>query len=261
MRHLILVVLLATTAQAQSLEQRVASARGTVAFEFNTKSNVCGNGSSVFISEDGRVGYTMSSRRSGIHIGRSFAGDQSVCEAAPARVVIAKNGGDIESLTVTVGGRVSKADNDLGAVSPADAARYLLTIAPSLGKRAAEDATLGAAIADGPLPWKRMLEIARDNKSTDEARKSSLFWVSQEVSGVATAGIRDIAADDDADTRVRKDALFYLAQRKDGEGIPALIKVVQESKNASLKKDAIFYLSQSKDPRALDLFERLLAGR
>ena len=67
--------------------------------------------------------------------------------------------------------------------------------------------------------------------------------------------------DDSGGTAVRSDALFYLSQRKDGEGVPSLIKVVRESKSMKLKKDAIFYLSQSRDPRALDLFEKLLAGR
>jgi hypothetical protein len=60
---------------------------------------------------------------------------------------------------------------------------------------------------------------------------------------------------------VRQDALFHLAHRPNGEGIPALVRVVETSKSVKLRKDAIFYLSQSRDARALELFERLLAGR
>jgi hypothetical protein len=249
------------TLDAQSLEQRIASARGSVAFEFTTDANVCGNGSSIYISDDGTVGYAMSSRRSGIHMGRSSAGDTSICESAPGRVVITKAGGEVENLTVSVGGRVSRADTELGAVSAGDAMRYLIALAPKLERHAADNALLGAAIADGPLPWKGMLQIARDNGASEPARKSALFWVSHEASSVATAGLRDVAMDDDANAKVRSDALFYLAQRKNGEGIPGLIKVVEESKSAKMKKDAIFYLSQSRDSRALDLFEKLLAGR
>jgi hypothetical protein len=120
---------------------------------------------------------------------------------------------------------------------------------------------MGAAIANGPSLWRSMLEIARAGDASESARKSSLFWVSQEASSVATAGLSDIAMDDANAGAVRSDALFYLSQRHDGEGIPSLIRVVRESKSAKLKKDAIFYLSQSHDPRALDLFESLLAGR
>ncbi len=258
---LLAVLALGATAQAQSLEQRIAPARGTVAFEYNTRTGVCGNGSSISISDDLTVGYWMDSRRYGIHIGRTNAGDNSICEQGPARVVISKSRNEIETVDVTVGGRTNRAESELGAVAPAEAARYLLAVAPKLNDRSADHAILGAAIADGVSPWKRMLEIARSNDASETSRKSSLFWVSQEAGNVATAGLRDIAMDDDADGKVRSDALFYLAQRKNGEGIPALIKVVQDSRSPKLRKDAIFYLSQSKDPRALDLFEKLLAGR
>ncbi|MEO8337090.1 MAG: hypothetical protein ABI664_19045 [bacterium] len=141
------------------------------------------------------------------------------------------------------------------------AARYLLRIAPALAGRSADHAVMGAAIADSANLWRRMLEIARDNDASEAARKSSLFWVSQEVSAVATAGIGDVAMDDDAMGSVRNDALFFLAQRPRGEGIAGLIRVVRESKSYKMRKDAIWFLSQSRDLRAMDLFEKLLAGK
>ena len=247
-------------AGGQSLESRVASARGSVAFEFDTRENVCGTGEGIFISRDTSPGWTTRRQRSGIHMGRNRAGN-AVCEEEPARVVITRAGSTVTALDVTVGGRVARADTELGAVPAAEASRYLLAIAPQLSGRAGDHAVMGAAIADAPSPWKRMLEIARSGDASESSRKSSLFWVSQEASNVATAGLTDVAMDDANGGNVRSDALFYLAQRKDGEGIPSLIKVVRESKSAKLKKDAIFYLSHSRDPRALDLFESLLAGR
>jgi HEAT repeat protein len=105
-----------------------------------------------------------------------------------------------------------------------------------------------------------MLEIARDNDASDASRKASLFWVSQEAGTVATAGLASVANDDGAEASVRSDALFFLARQPKGEGVPALIRVVRESKSPKLRKDAIFFLSQSRDPRALELFEQLLAG-
>jgi HEAT repeat protein len=161
---------------------------------------------------------------------------------------------------VTVGVRRERADAELGAVSSAEAARYLLGIARHLEGRAADEAITGAAIAAGASQWRPMLDIARDNGASESARKSSLFWVSQEATAAATAGLSDVAADDDAAASVRSDALFFLAQRK-AEGVPALIRVVNESKSVRLRKDAIWFLSQSRDPRALDLFEKLLSGR
>jgi len=251
----------AQSSSAQSLETRIANAKGTVAFEFNTRRNVCGNGMSINISDDSSSGWTTRSRRSGIHIGRSVAGDQSICEEGPARVTISQSGGKPSDVRVTVGGREERVDTNLGAIGAAEAARYLLSIAPALSGRSADNAVMGAAIADSASVWKRMLEIAKDNTASEGSRKSSLFWVSQEASTVATAGLGAVATDDDAANGVRSDALFFLAQRKGGEGVPALIRVVRESKSAKLRKDAIWFLSQSRDPRAIALFEELLTGR
>ena len=257
-----LVLVLAVAAQglnAQSLENRLTNLRGIIGFEFETRRNVCGNGESISISDDTSPGWTTRSRRSGIHIGRGS--NEGVCEEGPARVLLTRSGNAITDVSVAVGGRDVRAGTELGTVGAAEAATFLLTIAPMLTGRSADQAIMGAAIADAPSPWRRMLEIARAADASENARKSSLFWVSQEASNVATAGLSDVAMDEANGGSVRGDALFYLAQRRNGEGIPALIKVVRESKSVKLKKDAIFYLSQSKDPRVLDLFESLLAGR
>jgi HEAT repeat protein len=109
--------------------------------------------------------------------------------------------------------------------------------------------------------WRDLLRIARDSEASESSRKSALFWVSQEASGAATAGLDSIAADDDATLSVRSDALFFLAQRPNGEGIPALVRVAEKSRSTKLRKDAIFFLAQSGDPRALALFEKLLTAR
>jgi hypothetical protein len=254
-------VSIAQIASAQNLESRIANAKGTVAFEFNTRRNVCGNGMSINISDDSSSGWTTRSRRSGISIGRNVVGDQSICEEGPARLTLSQSGGKPSDVRVAVGGRAERVDTDLGAVGALEAARYLLKIAPALSGRSADNAVMGAAVADSANLWKRMLEIARDNEASEASRKSSLFWVSQEASTVATAGLSSVAMDDDATNGVRNDALFFLAQRKGGEGVPALIRVVRESKSAKLRKDAIWFLSQSRDPRAIGLFEELLAGR
>ena len=76
-----------------------------------------------------------------------------------------------------------------------------------------------------------------------------------------TGRLGAVAMDDDADASVRSDALFFLSQRPKGEGVPGLIRVVRESKSPKMRKDAIWFLSQSRDPRAIELFEQLLAGR
>ena len=248
-------------ASAQALENRIAAGKGSVGFEFTTRRNVCGNGMSINISDDSSSGWTTRSRRPGIHIGRRVSGEREYCEEGPAKVILFRNGGKITAVNITVGEPSERADTELGVIAAPEAARYLLAIAPGLTGRAADHAVMGAAIADSATVWRRMLEIARDNSASEAAQTSSLFWVSQEASAAATVGLDAVASDDDAETSVRTDALFFLAQRPNGEGIPALIRVVQESKSMKLRKDAIWHLSQSRDSRAIELFETLLAGR
>jgi len=255
-------LVLAGVAPAQSLESRIAAARGTVAFEYATRPNVCGDGWSINVSDDSSAGWTARSRRRGIHIGtRRGRGESANCETGPARAVLRRDGSQPPELRLTVGGRPADADTELGDVSPGEAARYLLALAPRLAGQSGEHAVMGAAIADGVVAWPRMLEIARQRGASEAAQKAAVFWVSQEAGAVATRGLDSVASDDDVTLSVRADALFYLAQRPSGEGIPALVKVAESSKSSRLRKDAIFFLAQSRDSRALDLFERLLAGK
>jgi hypothetical protein len=251
----------AGVASGQTLENRIAAARGTVAFEYETRANVCGDGSSITVSDDSSYGWTTRRSRSGIHMGtRRNRRNREDCVMAPARVLLRRDGGGtVSGLAVTVGGPQDRADTELGDVPAADAAQYLLAIAPRLSGRSGDDALLGAAIADGVVTWPQMLRIARDGGATESVRKSAVFWVSHEAGIAATRGLDSVVTDNDATLSVRSDALFYLSQRPDGEGIPALLRVAETSRSMKLRKDAIWYLAQSRDHRALDLFERLLA--
>ena len=258
---------LAQVASPQTLESRVNAARGTVAFEYATRPSVCGDGYSITVSDDSLPGWTTRPRRSGTHMGtrmgtRIGRGDsRDECETGPARVVLRRDGSVVDLLRVTVGGRVESVDSDLGEVPAADASRYLLALAPKLQGQSADHAVMGSAIAASGVDWERMLRIARDMSASEAAQKASIFWVSQEATTAATRGLEEVVTDDDIASAVRSDALFYVAQRRNGEGIPALIRVVETSRSMKLRKDAIFYLAQSRDARALNLFEKLLAGR
>lgn len=254
-------ILVSAAAGAQSLENRVNAARGSVSFTYETRASVCGDGSSIEVSEDSTEGWMDRSGRRGVHYGTRYSGRTTRCERGPAQVLLRRDGNRIVELRVTVGGDPERGDTQLGEVLASEATKYLLALAPALEGKGGDHAVLGAVIAEGSAEWRQLLRIARDNEASESSRKAAVFWVSQEAGAAATRGIEELAADDDASIGVRKDALFYIAQRPNGEGIPALVKVVEGSKNARLRKDAIFYLAQSRDERALALFERLLAGR
>lgn len=255
------LLVLAAAAEAQTLESRVNSVSGTVVFRFATRPSVCGNGSSIEVSEDSTDGWNYRSRRRGVHYGTRMSGRNEPCEQGPAQVQLRRSDGRAVELLVTVGGRELRGDTDLGDVPAVEASKYLLTLAPTLEGKSGDHAVLGAVIADRPMDWQALLRIARDNDASESSRKTAVFWVSQEASTAATRGVDSIATDDDVSLSVRKDALFYLAHRKNGEGIPALMKVAETSKSMPLRRDAIWFLAQSRDERALALFERLLGGR
>jgi len=258
---LTLAICAARAAWAQSLEDRIASAASPVSFEFATHGNVCGDGYGISISDDTTPGWNTRRQRNGTHFRHGRGDDEGPCDIAPARAVVEHEGKRVTSIRVSVGGPLRRVDNELGRVPAQEAARFLLGVAPRLEGRSADDALTGAAIADVPLMWPRLLEIARDENASEASRKSSLFWLSREAATAAVAGLGRVAEDDDTATSVRSDALFYLAQRKDGSGIDALIRVVRQSKSAKIRRDALWYLGQSRDPRALELFAQLLAGR
>ncbi len=66
------------------------------------------------------------------------------------------------------------------------------------------------------------------------------------------------AIDRDPETEVKRRAVFALSQLPRDEGVPKLIDVARNSRNAVVRKQAMFWLGQSNDPRALRFFEEIL---
>jgi len=63
----------------------------------------------------------------------------------------------------------------------------------------------------------------------------------------------------DGDTDVREAALFGLSQLPDGAGFDALMSVAREGDDPELVQASLFWLGQTGDPRAISLFEEILA--
>jgi len=86
-----------------------------------------------------------------------------------------------------------------------------------------------------------------------------VFWLGQAAGDAATRGLTDLVDDTSVAVEVKESAVFALSQRPRDEGVPALIRIARTHRNPELRRKAIFWLGQSEDPRALALFEELLA--
>ncbi len=231
---------------AQSLADRVlAVTNGQVRMSFAARPGVCGSGRSISTRHD--------------------TDDwESWCEQGPVRVAIDLADGEVIDVDTYVGGRwrpPGSRTTDLGTVSAADAARYLLSIARQSTSRAGKAAVLPAALADSIVVWHDLLALAKDELRPRQTRKAAVFWVAQAAGEVATAGLEEIVDDESGDREVRKSAVFALSQVKGDAGVTSLIRLVRTHPDPVIKKQAIFWLGQSEDPRAMALFEELLVRR
>ena len=231
----------AAPAAGQDLAERVAAvSSGNVRFSFETRDGVCGNGRNISIRDDDTSEW------------------KSDCEPGPARVLLGVEGGRVRSIETRVGGswRAGTGATDLGTIEPAVASRYLLSLAETLDSDGG-DAVFAATIARGVTVWPELLRLARNDRVSEDARKSAVFWLGQAAGDAATAALDSIVVEP-GDREVRKAAVFALSQRPADEGVPALIRAARTHPDPQIRRDAMFWLGQSEDPRALELFEEVL---
>ena len=231
---------------AQDLRGRIESSPdGIVRISHAAKPGVCGRGENVF-------------QRSGREDGW-----ESDCESGPLRVALEVHGGRVGRVKSYVGGHwkpITERVTDLGMVSAPRAAEYLLGLAER-NPQLKGDPIQAAVFADSSTAWPTLLRIARNTAVTRETRRQAVFWVSQEAGKAATQGLADLVDDEKQDREIREQAVFALSQLPDEEGVPTLIRVAKTNRDPEVRRKAIFWLGQSEDPRALALFEELLAGK
>jgi hypothetical protein len=255
--------------QSSSLAARVAAAAAdaTVEMRFPVRPGVCGDGRSF-------VAIGRSTIRSDSYTTSRVRENLGPCEPGPARVVLTLAGHDVVRAHTYVGGGSSSAVGsrdavDLGAVDPRDAAAYLLDLAAKRGTgRIADEAILGAVVADRAIVWPGLLAIVRDSGDGGPSRgvrSTAAFWLSRFATAARDGHPEridvnaDSSSNDGDDERdVRGQAVFALSQLPRHEGVPSLIEVARTHHDPALRAKAMFWLGQSGDPRAIDLFEEIL---
>jgi len=230
---------------AQSVAQRVDAVRdGTVRLSYAARPGVCGNG-------DGGVSIA----------GRHGDGGQywgaRVCESGPVRVSIGRSEGGTVSVRKYVGGRWSASSDvtDLGAVDPTEAARYLLSVAPSIGGRNANEAISAAAIADVTTIAPELTRLVQNGNAPIETRKDALFWLGESEIGAAEfARLYDRTQP----FVLREQWTFVLSQRHEDPALDKLIEIARGDSDGEIRKRAMFWLGQSRDPKAIQFLHDLI---
>lgn len=251
---LMIAPMLAAAQTRQSIADQVRSAPdGTVRFSFKARPDVCGSGNSVY------VGSSSSNRRSGSNADVEWDAD---CGHGPVRVVLDVHDHSVTGLRSYVGGRWRTANGvtDIGNVSAQSAASYLVALAKQAPASVGHKAIFPATLGDSVTIWPSLMQIARDAAVPSQTRRDAVFWLGQMAGDAVTANLAQLVAEDTVDRAVRESAVFALSERPRDEGVPALIHVAQTNRDPSVRKKALFWLGQSNDPRALALFESILAG-
>ena len=185
---------------AQTLAQRVDAVRdGVVLMAFQARPGVCGSGNGSIWTRDAW---------------RDGSWDRGACISGPVRVSLGRADGNTISVRVFVGGvwRATSSETDLGVVSAADAAHYLVGIAHSIGGRSGSDAVSAGALSDAPDPTADLVSLIRDANAPIEPRKQALFWT-----GNTSVSTRDLTQLYDAlgPYSLREHFVYVISQRRD----------------------------------------------
>jgi HEAT repeats len=150
----------------------------------------------------------------------------------------------------------------LDGVKPDDSVAWLSSLINTIPAaaerfdRVVKPATVALAMHEGNAATRLLVTIARDHQVA-RIRSDALFWLAQRAGTEAAATIAE-AIDRDPETEVKRRAVFALSQLPKDDGVPKLIDVARNNKNAAVRKQAMFWLGQSNDPRALKFFEEVL---
>ena len=227
---------------------------GRVQFRFPARADVCGWGTSVSI---GRSTYISS--------GNVNITDDRACRRGPIVVRVTRAGGQVVGLETEVAPETQpEGVTDLGAVSGAAAAEYLLDLAARADGRPAREAILPAALADSATVWPGLLVLGKNRELSRSVRQSALSWLGRELDRVSaedgrrvSTALVTLAGDADETLSIRQQAVSVLARNQRAD-LAALTRMASGN-DSWLRETAIQALAGSGDPRARDFLRTALA--
>ncbi|HMH26175.1 MAG TPA: HEAT repeat domain-containing protein [Gemmatimonadaceae bacterium] len=235
----------ASSARGQSLSNKIASAGDrSVQFSFPARPGVCGDGRSYISTGSGNFYGSFSSNTA----------DQ--CQAGPVRIVLDLADRNVVALRAFVGALSPAVDagvTNLGTVTSAEAADYLLGVASRADGRVGHDAIFAALLGDNVDATSRLLEIGRDQNRPLETRRAALAGLGRsdapQLDKIGAALVQ-IATNENDVQQVRTTALSVLSRLDHGAGIQPLVQLAGGNMSSWIGRESLRVLSGSGDPRA-----------
>ena len=242
---LLAIAISATHAFGQSLANRIASASDrSVQFSYPVRPGVCG---------DGR---TYISTGSGNFYGSFSSSGTDQCLAGPVRVVADLADRNVIALRTYVGGpgpAVETGVANLGTVTSAEAADFLIGVAARADGRVGRDAIFAALLGENVDLTSRLLDIGRDQSRPLETRRAALSGLvrsdSRQLDRIGSALVQ-IATNESDVQGVRTAALSALSRLDHGAGIQPLVQLAGSNLTSWVGREAMNVLARSGDPRA-----------
>jgi hypothetical protein len=194
-------------------------------------------------------------------------GSHVVLESSPEVIVMARlSAGAITQLRAFT----PECDVDAGAVrltwlegvAAGDSASWLSGLVRSRATdrgwmtRVESPALNALAMQAGDAAVTALVTLAREDPRP--AVRSRALGALAARAGEQPAAALAAAVDSDPEIEVKRTAIRGLARLPDRQGVPMLIDIARDNRNAALRREAMLQLGESNDPRAVRFFEDLL---
>lgn len=241
--------IVASLGAQSSLRSRVeGGGDARVQFRYAARADVCGIGSSIQVGTSTYINTGNSNFWNGV--------DRPACRRGPVVVRVTRSGGMVVGVDTEIAPESNpEGVTDLGAVSAAAAADYLLDLAARAEGRPGREAILPAMLADSASVWPKLIEIARNGALSRSVRQGAMSWLGRELDRTsgdearqASAALVTIATNPEEMTPIRQQAVSVLA-RSERADLAALTRMATGT-DTWLRQAAIQALASSGDPRA-----------
>jgi HEAT repeat protein len=225
-----------------------------VQFRFAARSDVCGLGQAFQVGRSYFV-------NNGPGLGEGW---DRVCRRGPVVVRVTRAGGQVVGVETEIAPETtSDGVNDIGAVSAAAAAEYLLDLAVRADGRPGREAILPAVLADSASVWPGLLAIGKNRDVSRSVRQGALSWLGRELDRIsveegrrASTALVAIATDPEETLSIRQQAVSVLARNQRAD-LTALTRMAT-GPDSWLRDAAVQAMANSGDPRAREFLRTTL---